>query len=180
MLKTVITIDKDTATIYFENDDNVKIKILDENCINLIVEKLSFDITNDVYIIKQINKLKKNKLESLERYVNEYYDNEIISLSNIELFTSDVTKILDNDSSIPYNMTDKNTKLLFFDKNKQIYVYNPKEREKKFYRAYIKDSTLIITNYKWTGTEEGLTYSVNTGRLSFNDLDEFINTYNIK
>lgn len=179
MLKMNISIDKDIATIYFE-ENNTKIKILDENCVRYITEKLSFDINNNVYIIKQINKLKKNKLESLERVVNEYYDTEIISLSNIDLYNSNVTKILDNDKTIPYNMTDSNTKLLFFNKDRQIYVYNPKDKDRKFYRSYINNDTLVITNYRWLDSEDELTYYINTGRLIFTDLDEFISTYNIK
>lgn len=181
MLKINILIDKDTATIYFGDMNNNNIHLTDNpQCEKIIVEKLSFDINKDGYIVKKINLLKRNKLERLQRVVNEFYDDELISLSNVELYTDNVTKYMNMDETIPYDMDKGNTKLVYYNKENQLYVYDPTWRDRRFYRAYIKDDTLVITNYRWEGLEEDLTYLTNTEKLVFTDLEEFIKTYNIK
>ena len=181
MLKTNILVNKDIATIYFGDMDNNNVHVKDNpQCENIIVEKLSFDINTDGYIVKKINLLKRNKLERLQRVVNEFYDNELISLSNVELYTDNVTKYLDMDKTISYDMYQGNTKLVYYNKQNQLFVYDPTWRDRRFYRAYIKDDTLVITNYRWEGKEEDLTYLTNTEKLEFDNLEEFIKTYNIK
>lgn len=180
MLTTHITIEKNSAKIYFTQGEDDIVEILDEDCIEYIVERLSLEITNKSYIIKEINSLKRNKLESLERIVNEFYDTDIIQKSNSDLFTEQVQYILDKDKSIKYAMTDKNTKLVYTDSDKKIYIGNPKDLEIKFYMGYIDGDTLVTTNRKYKGSIDDLVYFKNTGRLYYLDLNEFITVYNIK
>ena len=76
--------------------------------------------------MKKINLLKRNKLERLQRVVNEFYDDELISLSNVELYTDNVTKYLDMDKTISYDMDQGNTKLVYYNKQNQLFVYDGK------------------------------------------------------
>ena len=181
MLRVNILIDKDIATIYFGDMDNNNIDLRkNKQCERIIVEKLSFDINSDGYIVKKVNLLKRNKLERLQRVVNEFYDDETLSLSNIELYTDEVVKFLNMDETIPHDIEGGSTKLIYFDEYNHIYSYDPTWRDRRFYRSYIKDDTLIISNYQYEGSEDDLTYFANTEKLEFTDLQEFIKTYNIK